>query len=189
MAVFHYLIYTQRDLNLNEIFSYLRGAAHQFSRVSAAHAAQVTQDIATNYGSTNIIDSQQCLDNNPYGASNFCIANINPQGLTLNPGQRITVTTPVSFPAMSWWDEMSPSAVKLYGSDESKSECTRAGNDQWSCVLPNSGFHASGLRVKIETEGWRAGWGGDLTIDDLIPDAPEIENASATFVLKQKVKT
>ncbi|MFS1978779.1 hypothetical protein BCU36_006360 [Vibrio lentus] len=150
--------------------------------VSAAHAAQVTQDIATNYGSTNIIDSQQCLDNNPYGASNFCIANINPQGLTLNPGQRITVTTPVSFPAMSWWDEMSPSAVKLYGSDASKSECTRAGNDQWSCVLPNSGFHASGLRVRIETEGWRAGWGGDLTIDDLIPDAPEIENASATFV-------
>ncbi|PME50564.1 hypothetical protein [Vibrio lentus] len=43
--------------------------------VSAAHAAQVTQDIATNYGSTNIIDSQQCLDNNPYGASDFCIAN------------------------------------------------------------------------------------------------------------------
>ena len=150
--------------------------------VSAAHAAQVTQDIATNYGSTNIIDSQQCLDNNPYGASDFCIANINPQGLTLNPGQLITVTTPVSFPAMSWWDEMSPSAVKLYGSDASTSECTRAGNDQWSCVLPNSGFHASGLRVEINTEGWRAGWGGDLTIDDLIPDAPEIENASATFV-------
>ena len=140
--------------------------------VSAAHAAQVTQDIATNYGSTNIIDSQQCLDNNPHGASNFCFANINPQGLTLNPGQRITVTTPASFPAMSWWPEMSPSAVKLYGSDESKSECTRVGNDQWSCVLPNSGFHASGLRVKIETEGWRAGWGGDLTIDDLVEPVP-----------------
>ncbi|WP_039981241.1 hypothetical protein, partial [Vibrio sagamiensis] len=91
------------------------------------------------------------------------------------------VTTPVSFPAMSWWDEMAPSAVKIYGADEHLSECSSLGNSQWSCILPNSGFHASGLRVRINTEGWRAGWGGDMTIDDLIPDAPEIENATASF--------
>ncbi|HGY9594934.1 TPA: hypothetical protein ACOJPH_002599 [Vibrio campbellii] len=152
-----------------------------FAGISAAYAATVTQDIAINYGATNIIPSQQCLNNNPNGASNFCIANINPEGLTLKPGQQIKVTTPVSFPAMSWWDEMSPSAVKLHGTDESRSECSSLGNNQWSCILPNSGFHPSGLRVEIHTEGWRAGWGGDLTIDDLVPDAPEIENASATF--------
>ncbi len=149
--------------------------------VSTAYATQVTQDIATNYGSTNIVNSQRCLNNNPHGASDFCIANINPEGLTLNPGQQITVVTPVSFPAMSWWDEMSPSLVKIHGSDGSRSECSSLGNNQWSCVLPNSGFHSSGLRVEIRTEGFRAGWGGDLTIDDLVPDAPEIENASATF--------
>ncbi|WP_039981377.1 hypothetical protein, partial [Vibrio sagamiensis] len=58
-----------------------------FASIPAVHAAQITQDIATNYGSSSIVNSQQCLDNNPYGASNFCIANINPEGLTLNPGQ------------------------------------------------------------------------------------------------------
>ncbi|WP_039983956.1 hypothetical protein, partial [Vibrio sagamiensis] len=58
-----------------------------FASTLTAHAAQITQDIATNYGSSSIVNSQQCLDNNPHGASNFCIANINPEGLTLNPGQ------------------------------------------------------------------------------------------------------
>ncbi|WP_233902159.1 hypothetical protein [Vibrio campbellii] len=143
-----------------------------FAGISAAYAATVTQDIAINYGATNIIPSQQCLNNNPNGASNFCIANINPEGLTLKPGQQIKVTTPVSFPAMSWWDEMPPSAVKLDGTDESRSECSSLGNNQWSCILPNSGFHPSGLRVEIHTEGWRAGWGGELTVDDLVEPVP-----------------
>ncbi|WP_227739682.1 hypothetical protein, partial [Vibrio sagamiensis] len=78
------------------------------------------------------------------------------------------VTTPVSFPAMSWWDEMAPSAVRIYGADEHLSECSSLGNSQWSCILSSSGFHASGLRVEMYTEGWRAGWGGDMTIDDLV---------------------
>ncbi|WP_039991256.1 hypothetical protein, partial [Vibrio azureus] len=143
--------------------------------------ASVTQNIAENYGATNILPTQRCVDLNLDGPSNFCIANINPEGLSLKPGHEFTVTTPVSFPVASWWGEDSPTDVKIYGADEKRYDCTRIEGNQWSCILPDVGFHSGGLRVHLGVDNWRAGWGGMLTVDDLVPDSPEFSNATAEF--------
>ena len=142
-----------------------------FAGISTTHAASVTQNIVENYGATNIVPTQRCEDLN-YGPSNFCIANINPEGLSLKPGHELKVITPVSFPAASWWGVDSPTDVKLYGADEKRYDCTRIEGNQWSCILPNVGFHSGGLRVYLGVDNWRAGWGGMLTVDDLQQDVP-----------------
>ena len=150
--------------------------------ISAAHAAQYTQNIAEGYGAGNIAPNKQCLDYNPNGASAFCVANFKPKGLTLEPNQKVTITTPVSFPDGVWFGEQAPSKVVIHGSDNHNSTCSSLGDNQWSCLLPESGFHSTGVQVEMWiASGARNKWGGNLTIDDLIPDAPAIENASATF--------
>ncbi|EGU43938.1 hypothetical protein [Vibrio splendidus] len=150
--------------------------------ISAAHAAQHSQNIAEGYGADNIPPNKQCLDVNPNGASQYCVANFKPEGLTLEPNQKVTITTPVSFPDGVWFGEQAPSKVVIRGSDNHNSTCSSLGDSQWSCVLPESGFHSTGVQVEMWiADGVRNKWGGDLIMDDLIPDAPEIENASATF--------
>ncbi|MFZ3407116.1 hypothetical protein [Vibrio chagasii] len=66
--------------------------------ISAAHGAQHTQNIAEGYGADNIDPHRKCLDLNPAGASQYCVANFKPEGLTLEPNQKVLITTPVSFP-------------------------------------------------------------------------------------------
>lgn len=55
--------------------------------ISTAHAAQVTQDIADGYGASGISPHLKCLYTNPNGSSKFCLANIKPKGLSLEPNQ------------------------------------------------------------------------------------------------------
>ncbi|CAH7444935.1 conserved exported hypothetical protein [Vibrio chagasii] len=151
--------------------------------ISVAHAAQHSQNIIDEYGADNIDPHLKCLDFNPHGASQYCVANFKPKGLTLEPNQKVLLTTPASFPQGEWYQEQAPSKVVIRGSDAHDSTCSSLGNNQWSCVLPESGFHSTGVQIELwVADGVRRMWGGDLIMDDLIPDAPEIENASATFV-------
>ncbi|MFM2639720.1 hypothetical protein AAFX33_00360 [Vibrio chagasii] len=48
--------------------------------ISAAHAAQHTQNIAEGYGTDNIALYLKCLDYNSAGASQYCVANFKPKG-------------------------------------------------------------------------------------------------------------
>ncbi|PQJ60342.1 hypothetical protein BTO10_13330 [Vibrio chagasii] len=141
--------------------------------ISAAHAAQHTQNIAEGYGADNISLNLQCLDYNPNGVSAFCIANFKPKGLTLEPNQRVTITTPVSFPQGYWFEEQAPSKVVIIGSDGHNSTCSSLGDSQWSCLMPESGYHSTGVQIELwVADGVRWMWGGELTIDDLVEPVP-----------------
>ncbi len=141
--------------------------------ISAAHAAQHSQNIADGYGAAGISPHLKCLDLNPHGASQYCVANFKPKGLTLDPNQKVLITTPVSFPQGEWYQEQAPSKVVIIGSDAHNSTCSSLGNNQWSCLIPESGFHSTGMQVRIwVADGVRRMWGGDLTIDDLVEPVP-----------------
>ncbi len=141
--------------------------------ISTAHAAQVTQDIADGYGASGISPHLKCLYTNPNGSSKFCLANIKPKGLSLKPNQTIKITTPISFPAAEWYPEQAPSKVVIRGSDGHNSTCSSLGNNEWSCDLPASGFHSTGVQVEIWVDGLsRRMWGGELTVDDLVEPVP-----------------
>ncbi|MFM2639718.1 hypothetical protein AAFX33_00350 [Vibrio chagasii] len=107
--------------------------------ISAAHAAQHSQNIAEEYGAAGISPHLKCLDFNPNGASKYCVANFKPEGLTLEPNQKVLITTPVSFPQGEWYQEQAPVKVVIRGSDTHDSTCSSLSNNQWSCDLPESG--------------------------------------------------
>ncbi|CAH6831935.1 conserved exported hypothetical protein [Vibrio chagasii] len=141
--------------------------------ISAANAAQHSQNIAEGYGAANIDPHRQCLDFNPHGASQFCVANFKPEGLTLEPNQKVLITTPVSFPQGEWYQEQAPAMVVIRGSDAHDSICSSLGNSQWSCVLPESDFYSTGMEVEMwVADGVRRMWGGELTVDDLVEPVP-----------------
>tara|TARA_B100001059_G_C17776357_1_gene551500 strand:+ start:741 stop:1430 length:690 start_codon:yes stop_codon:yes gene_type:complete len=155
--------------------------------ISAAHAAQHSQNIADGYGAAGISPHLKCLYTNPNGSSKFCLANIKQKGLSLEPNQTIKITTPISFPAAEWYPEQVPSKVVVRGTDGHNSTCSSLGNNEWSCDLPVSGVHSTGVRVEIWVDGLsRRMWGGELTIDDLMePVAMEacIDRAIASIEL------
>lgn len=141
--------------------------------ISAAHAAQHTQNIAEEYGADNITPHLKCLDFNPAGASKYCVANFKPEGLTLGPNQKVLITTPVSFPQGEWYPEQAPVGVVIRGSDAHDSTCSSLGNNQWSCLIPEAGFHSTGMQVELwVADGVRRMWGGELTVDDLVEPVP-----------------
>jgi hypothetical protein len=141
--------------------------------ISAAHAAQYSQNIAEGYGAAGISPHLKCLDYNPAGASDYCVANFKPKGLTLESNQNVLITTPVSFPQGEWYQEQAISRVLIHGSDGRDSICSSLGNSQWSCVLPESGYHSTGVQIELWVDGIvRRMWGGELTIDDLVEPVP-----------------
>jgi len=141
--------------------------------ISVAHGAQHTQNIAEGYGADNITPHLKCLDFNPAGASKYCVANFKPEGLTLGPNQKVLITTPVSFPQGERYPEQAPVGVVIRGSDAHDSTYSSLGNNQWSCLIPEAGFHSTGMQVELwVADGVRRMWGGELTVDDLVEPVP-----------------